>query len=340
MKIDKIAINTLNEYSANKLLRCQKHPYLQLLIWNYTETVQFDALWDDVTKMCRGLVTDHDGNIVGRAFSKFFNIEENKHTPTDNFMIFDKADGSLGILFHYADEWIIATRGSFTSDQATVAQLMLTKYDLTKLDKGLSYCFEIIYPENRIVVNYGDKRDLIHLATFDKFGNEYSIDDSPFEKIKKYDYTDYTKIKELDWKNSEGFIVRFSNGDRCKIKFENYVDLHRKLSNISEKAVWELICENKDVKEFLEIIPDEFHKQVQDWKYDLMTKYYKLESDIENHFIKYKQIENRKDFALAIKDYEHKGALFSLLDNKSIHDYICKLIKPVYSINLMFGKDV
>ena len=68
--------------------------------------------------MCRGLITDNEGNIVARTWGKFFNLEEKKHTPTDDFDVYAKLDGSLGILFYYQNQWVMATRGSFTSDQA------------------------------------------------------------------------------------------------------------------------------------------------------------------------------------------------------------------------------
>lgn len=32
-------------------------------IYNYTQKCQFEKAWDDVTKMCRGIITDKEGNI-------------------------------------------------------------------------------------------------------------------------------------------------------------------------------------------------------------------------------------------------------------------------------------
>lgn len=37
----------LEEYKNKSLLRSQSHPTLPLQIWNYTEKVQYDDLWDD-----------------------------------------------------------------------------------------------------------------------------------------------------------------------------------------------------------------------------------------------------------------------------------------------------
>jgi RNA ligase len=83
--------------------------------------------------------------VVARPFKKFFNIEEGKHTPTSEFEVFDKMDGSCIILFYYNNEWIFATRGSFTSAQAIKAKELSFKYPLDELDKNNTYVFEIIY---------------------------------------------------------------------------------------------------------------------------------------------------------------------------------------------------
>lgn len=138
-------LRILNKYHNEGLLYKQIHPTLPLTIWNYTEEVQYNNKWDELTLSARGLVTDEFGTIVARPFKKFFNMEEGKHTPTQDFEVFEKVDGSLGIVFNYKGEWLIATRGSFTSDQAIKGKEMLDKYPVEKLDKNKTYLFEIIY---------------------------------------------------------------------------------------------------------------------------------------------------------------------------------------------------
>jgi RNA ligase len=136
---------TLEQYSRTGHLFKQVHRTLPLSIWNYTPEVQYGQFWDEITLQCRGLVTDNEGNVVARPFKKFFNIEEGKHTPTEEFEVFEKMDGSLGILFFYDGKWIIATRGSFISDQSKKAYELLEKYPTENLDKNNTYLFEIIY---------------------------------------------------------------------------------------------------------------------------------------------------------------------------------------------------
>lgn len=138
-------LNRLNEYYEKGLVYKQVHPTLPLTIWNYSPTCQYEGAWDEITLQCRGLVTDDQGNVIARPFKKFFNMEEGRHTPTKDFEVFEKMDGSLGILFFYQDQWILATRGSFTSDQAVKGRELLEKYDYQRLDPEYTYLFEIIF---------------------------------------------------------------------------------------------------------------------------------------------------------------------------------------------------
>jgi RNA ligase len=144
MKYD---LTILADYISKGLVIKQNHPTLPLSIYNYSRECQYNGLWDDITLNCRGLVLDNKGNVVAKPFPKFFNYEEHKpeDIPNENFEVYEKMDGSLGIVFHYNNEWHVATRGSFTSEQAIKGMEMMKKYPIEKLDKGKTYLFEIIY---------------------------------------------------------------------------------------------------------------------------------------------------------------------------------------------------
>src|SRR5699024_9184139 len=141
----------------------QTHPTLNLSIWNYTNKTQYENYWTDITLSARGLVLNNTtGEVVSKGFDKFFNFSENKtELPDDinNVTIYEKLDGSYIGLFYYDDRWIINSRGSFNSDQSKMAEDIIEKKDLSFLDKNLTYCFELIHPDNRICVDYGDKKD-------------------------------------------------------------------------------------------------------------------------------------------------------------------------------------
>jgi hypothetical protein len=177
-------------------------------------------------------------------------------------------DGSLGIMFYYEGEWIFASRGSFISEQALkFKDIFMNKYKTSHLTVTNTYLFEIIYPENRIVVNYGEMEDVVMLGEIhNQSGEELNLDHyetSIFNVVKKYNFKDYTEIQKLNWDNKEGFIVKFFNGNRCKIKFEDYVTLHKIITNISSYDIWEnLKSFGKLDEDLLTQVPDEFYEWV------------------------------------------------------------------------------
>lgn len=144
----------LENMIKQKYVSVQKHPEYDLFIYNYSQNAQFENLWNSVTINCRGLILNKDYEIIAHPFKKFWNYEEHieksslqGQIPIDEkFDVFEKMDGSLGICFYYKDKWHIATRGSFTSEQAKKGEeILYNKYDVSKLIKGITYCFEIIY---------------------------------------------------------------------------------------------------------------------------------------------------------------------------------------------------
>src|SRR5690606_36552854 len=106
-------------------------------------------------------------------FGKFFNLGEMPETrlenlPKENYTVTEKMDGSLGIIYNYKGKWRVATRGSLSSEQAKRAEQILTKYDMSEIPINFTILVEIIYPENKIVVNYGNEEKLVVLGAYDR----------------------------------------------------------------------------------------------------------------------------------------------------------------------------
>lgn len=330
----------LKTYESKGLVRSQTHPTLPLTIWNYTEKVQYESLWDEVTLAARGLVTDGSGRVVARPFSKFFNIEEGKHTPTQEFEVFEKMDGSLGIVFVYQGQVVYATRGSFASDQAKWMADWGDRYNFSHIIVGgYTYLFEIIFAQNMIVVNYGGESRLVLLGVIKTdTGEETSWDDlstfDGWELVKRYEgISDYTLLKGMVKNNQEGFVVRFSNGDRVKIKGEEYLRLHRIMTNLSTTAIWEVLSNGGDVLSTLTDVPDEFYDKIRQYSNELMDKYISLEN--EYHFIfkilgRSDDFEFRAGFAERAKRYKYPAILFKMYDDKDYSGLIWKIIKPEF----------
>lgn len=330
-------LNILNKYYKDGLLEKQIHPFLPLTIWNYSQKVQFDDLWDDILIHCRGLVTDTEGKVIAKPFKKFFNLEENKHIPSLDFSIWEKVDGSLGILFFYDGEWHICTRGSFTSDQAVKAKEMLPKYNeewKNHFNKKHTYLFEITYPENRICVNYGDEEELTLLGSVDtETGEEFAPDEivnAWFPQPCRYLFIlgdTFERLKSLNYDNEEGFVVHFSNGQKMKIKFENYLKLHKIVWSLTNRLLWEYLSQNK-IEELLAIIPDEYYiiitKEIENFK----NLYRCHELAYQHLFGARDKNWTRKEFAEYAKKFKEPQVLFKMFDERSYEETIWKILYP------------
>ncbi len=343
----------------------QTHPTLDLRILNYTAATQYARVWNDVTLNCRGLIIDADDNVVARPFPKFFNIEEHSRSDilfSKEFMAFEKMDGSLGILYPTEEDFAIATRGSFTSDQAIKATEMLRNTEYCKFypEPGYTYLFEIIYPENKIVVDYGNTEALVFLcavhnetgANVFEFGSEA---DWPWLKAKRYDVKchprDLASTHVLD--NAEGYVLYFpSKNVRMKAKFEEYVRLHRIVTGVSTKTIWKslMACDRLSI-ELLDNVPDELYDWVASVEEDLVAKF---ESIYDKLYAEFNRIldadfygdvrlarQNRKEFAEAVlaSNLKSNKLLFSILDNKNIREDIWRMIEPVFAKPRSGGDD-
>jgi len=336
-------LNTLEEYYQNGLLLKQTHPSHDLTIWNYTPKVQYEKLWDNITLQCRGLVTNSEGKIIARPFKKFFNYEEHKpeDIPNEEYVVYEKLDGSLGILFNYKGEWILATRGSFTSSQSIKGKKILDRHDISAWRKDNTYLFEIIYPENRIVVDYGDEEKLVviggvHTETGEEIPDSslFWTQDSGFEVVTTYKTwgEGYDLLKEEISKDKEGYVIRFKNGFRMKIKGEEYKRLHKILTNISNRDIWEYLKDNKSFDEILDKVPDEFYDWVKETARDLTMRFENIDNDYNDIFNSiFSLTESKKDFAEKAKRYPHSSILFAMYDGKPTHKIIWKLLYPNYS---------
>ncbi|MEU3607484.1 RNA ligase [Streptomyces sp. NPDC035033] len=242
----------------------KSHPELPLSLYTYTRSCQYEGVWNGVTTRCRGLVADdRTGRIVALPLPKFFNVSEHEaglpHAPAlpdEPFEVYEKVDGSLGLVFHYEGRWRVASKGSFTSAQATWAQRRLDAADTARLVPGVTYLMEIVYPQNRIVVNYGDRRDLVLLAAFGADGTEIGLAEAaaawegigsvvtvhppmPLEALVKLAETNTLPDgSAATGTDAEGFVLRFASGVRAKAKLAEYVRLHKVLTGVTERDIW------------------------------------------------------------------------------------------------------
>jgi len=258
-------------------VRSIPHPNLPLCIYNYTEQTQFSRAFNAVNSLCRGLVISSDGEIVARPFKKFFNFEELKEeaanfSPDNIKEILTKEDGSLIVAFWWEGSWLTITRGSWASDQALAAPNLLSKRFLSGADRSKTYLFELVGPSNINVVRNYEKDTLILLGII----STQSALEATAEEIRLYaegfgfntpklwtaEEFSYNIIKNNQNPNFEGVVLKNKWGERCKIKTETYVQLHKVVTGLSESGIFKLWQDRVDGKLSMEGIPDEFFTEI------------------------------------------------------------------------------
>ncbi len=321
----------------------QVHPTLDLTIYNYSQKTQYEGYWTPETLAARGLVFNSEGVIVARPFPKFFNAEEvPDKIPAGLFEVYEKMDGSLGIFFFYKNQPVFASRGSFTSEQAVRGWEMLQKLPWSSISRDYTYLFEVIYPENRIVVDYGGAEKLVLLGIIHSKNGievprgvlEESFSDH-FELVNRYHFTESWKhLKSQNEPNREGYVLRYPNGFRVKVKFEEYKRLHHIITGISNVDIWESLRDNIPLEEFLENVPDEFYDWVRGVEKELRHKHSDLLWDAHEVFDRLTRKlgeAGRKEYAEALADEPLKHFVFRFLDGRPADDIAWKAVKPKWS---------
>ena len=344
----------LGQHITNGLVTARPHQSLPLTILNYTPEAQFSRTWDEVTKQCRGLIYNNiTTEVVARPFEKFYNWDEAgaPFPPAGPALRMPKMDGSLGIL--YWDESdpneskpCISTRGSMHSEQAEWATKYIREFFPGPFEPlaGKTYLFEIIYPENRIVVDYGDHEgltliDVIDIKTgypdTDEFDN-CDWDDKVVRKpIAGFDSGQCQDIPDGD----EGFVYLWPTRNfRTKMKAAQYVYLHRLISNLNEKTIWEQLVAGETLDGIKKNLPEEFHGFIDEKGGAILEAAGKKLNEVytEVYGLKYKFPDYatphdvpRKEIAKEIVKSDNRKYLFAYLDGKDLYPICLRDSKPV-----------
>ncbi len=333
----------IEEQVEQGYIRANKHPEFDLTIYNYTNKAQYDWHWTPETRLCRGLIVDSNRDIIARPFEKFFSLDQltqmGVSLPNEPFEVFDKVDGSLGILYWYKNEPYIATRGSFDSEQAIFATNLLRRQykDLIpELHRGITYLFEIVYPENRVVVNYNGLRDIFLLGGVEtKTGKDISLSEldtlnfrtaDPIEPVNKNNPLSVISLIES---NKEGVVIRYKSGFRVKVKTEEYKRLHKLLTGVNARHIWELLRNGQTLDSLLDKVPDEYYNWVNETVSKLEVDRAMVMARCFIDFTDRPNTESRKELADYFRKCKYPAILFNLLDKKPSDKIIWKLVEPV-----------
>lgn len=361
---DILPLGLLGEHLDNGIIRQQSHPlFPELQILNYSEAAQFDRIWDGATNVCRGLIVLAGGSVVARGFNKFHNLNTEyvpetleANLPQDAPpLVTKKLDGSMGVVHKYAGQWWVATRGSFDSDQARWATAFLRSHyerrgTPPQWPADHTPVCEIIYRANRIVVDY-DFEGLVMLGVIDnatglevgRAGLESLAADNGLPVVERFNKT-LAEAAAEDLPNEEGYVLTYSNGVKVKVKFAEYVRLHRILTGLNPKAVWELLAKKAGASVDLLLqddrMPSGFKEWLRGWAEELRRRYAELEEDARQVFAKRPKFNDplgrdlgpalrRKATALYFNETPHLASiLFAMLDGKDHAGIIWDRVRP------------
>jgi RNA ligase len=226
-------------------------------------------------------------------------------------------------------------------------------------------------------VNYGDMDDLVLLGAVDVESGEF-LPHNPHDKwngvLWQWTGPVASSFGEMTFgdalampprEGAEGIVVqRPDTGDMVKVKQNDYIALHRILTNITARTLWEHLAVNDvgnssgdlgdvrkiasrlhmdpvRVQQILDVgpdwmsdyvadaLPDEFHGWVREVISDLLDRKVRLDRSFRKQFEQLHKVSpTRKDFAELVKDRRDKGILFALYQGQDIGPSIWSLIYP------------
>ena len=318
-----------------------------LTLYNYTTKTVLEANWNHHTMTARGLILDGDANVIARPWPKFFSLNERPETnlnrlPDETPELADKLDGSMILAFWNPEtqKWQACTRGSWDNVQGRFANKWLETYG-ERLDKAFTYMFELVAPWNRIVVFY-PQEEMIMTGIIHTLSSE----DYSYARVREFG----TKVglKTVNWEvrpatdidlddpnilNMEGFVARYSNGFRVKLKYGQYLMLHRIMTTWSLKGMWEALAQGKTVD--LTGLPDEFKDWFDTNKTQMQDQVRALEAKAKYIYgarptpVTNSKPQIRKEMAaFFMKHPEVSAILFRMFDEKPYADLLWKHVKP------------
>lgn len=316
-----------NEFKI-KVNRHQNFTNLVCLKYSQLES----PLEHKIVQQCRGIILNESQNwqIVSYPYNKFFNYGETQaaNIDWDSSVVYDKLDGSLMILYYYQGEWRVQSSGTADgSGPVNIAKFSFQQLFWQvwqqlgyQLPEAVDYCFmfELMTPYNRIVVRQ-DKSDLVlhgvrNLKTLQEENPLVWANKTGWKAVTTYPLNNLAAIikasETLDPMESEGYIVCDDQFNRLKIKSLEYVAISHMREGFSTRKLLNIVLTNEG-EEFLNYYPE--------WKglyNQIKIQYENLVQEITKTYRQYQDIDNQKDFALAIKHLPYAGTLFALRAKK------------------------
>ena len=322
--------------------RKESTPYV---IFKYSIGANFK---DPVVQEARGIIINYfKKEVVCWPFRKFGNYNDSYADTIDwdSAIIQEKIDGSIIKLWYndFFSRWVFSTDFTIYAEDALCPNVdydgeyvtflyaiqkctnysrIMTYINNDRLDKDMTYIFELTTPYNRVVIKYPHNRMYQIGARNNKTGEE--THEKIFD-VKPFTYTGHSlddclnPISNRYYRTCdfEGYVVVDKNFHRVKVKSDIYFVLHniKDLGKNDRKRLIRLIFNQKiSVVDISEQYPDIAHiLKYYDYKVSEFiseaTEILKVSRQI------YKIHHNRKDVAIRINSHRLAFIAFAGLDN-------------------------
>lgn len=290
--------------------------------------------------------------ILAAPLFRFFNEGQGAAASIDwnapDLKMYEKMDGTLIIVWFnpFANEWNAATRRSpqadILMDNGVYTFKMLfekilmetigfsfTKY-ASKLNKEITYCFELCSKLNRIVVDYAINSITLIAARNTNTLKELEIEDLPSYGVPCVHAYPLMSINELvEWVSTlnpsehEGVVVRDSQFNRIKVKNAAYVAFSKARDRLghSERNCLEIILLGKE-DDLIPYLPEEIIQNLLKIKSGLQEVIRYYDGFYQSAHLGAQAIcpNDKKTFALIIKDKITWTAPFFQMWDGKCHD--------------------
>lgn len=350
--LDYLKNHTLAELRENHGVRYGIRGHLVTLAYD-----QFEAsLTDEIACMCRGMVLTDDSmevirddvplqnaRILAFPFIRFFNYGQ-LNFVFKPVKVYEKLDGTM-IVMYFDDRagiWQFGTRNvpdgsnvsnvSNTSFRALCLRALREHYNFPNsmyfweafnLNKGMTYIFELMTPENKVVVNHTDYKICLIGA---RYGSEKNFEEVSVEQAAKEAGFDFVVSHSMnlkadehevfenivkfanvrDPKCHEGFVVLGENWQRLKVKSAGYVSFS-KIHDLNKYDILTLILRG-EMDDYMPLLHDYQRTMVMEISDKLSVYFRNLHHKITEMNHSMSGFANRREFA----DYVKQEKMFSM----------------------------
>jgi len=355
-------LSRLKEHAQDNSVYVIESPRFPGLVQlHYMDACSYDDSWNEMSLFSRGLLLDlPNKKVLHWGYSKFFNMgqrEEVKYEILKNrgsFEVSEKIDGSMILVMQDQNtgKFHCLTKGSLDSEHGLYATSIMPEClkDKKLIDK-YNLILELIAPQFQIVINYARKGygyGLYLTGAREKATNRLLTyaevtelaKDLGLPCVKTYSFESLDALIETSQHLGildEGFVLRWEPELLVKIKGPKYLEMHRFISNLSDRNILEAVANNTD-DELLSICPDEFINDVSTKIKGFKNRLANL-SEICYNYYKAAPKETRKIYAEWVNsnvERHLRGFVFQLMDGKELNQK--QVYKVIETIDCVDGK--